>query len=273
MRFKVSLSETLTNQFQEQITRMTQERVRGAQAIARDVAIQAHEKARELASDRLKSTKMKYLNALSFDEEDGRIYTITLDGSAGHLEGGYPSFDMKAGLLASQAIVKTGKRAGQPWVRVSKEGKKYAAVPFNQTESLAKGGDLAMDLKALKQAFNVPKQIVGPSGQPIQGAVARMTKSKDGPQWTFRDVLGNHMTKSVEANPMLSGLTKIQYQTPKRGGGVVDKNAYMTWRMVSEKSQGWIHPGFAGAHVFPDLERWINDTLTQRLREYFSQGG
>jgi hypothetical protein len=269
---------------------VTAAHLRAAPGAARDVAIQAHEKIREIVSDKLRSTKMEYLDSLSYGE-DGGLYTITLGGEAAYLETGYGSFDMKPGMLNSKAIVQTGKRAGQPWVQIGKDGNKYAAVPFEHGEAAAKSshpehdspvrigqpeqttkGDLASDLKALREAFGDEGITMGPGGQPVQGKVATWTKSKSGPQWSFKDVLGNSSTKSMEANPMLSGLTKIQYEVPKRKGGNMTKSAFLTWRIVSSKSNKWIHPGYGGVHAFPEVHAWASDALVRRVTELFQQG-
>jgi hypothetical protein len=292
IRFRVSLQDQFATRLKDYATGLTQTKMQAARDVARDVAIEAHEKAREMAGERLHSTKMDYLRALSFDERNG-LYIITLDGSAAHLEDGYSSFPMVPGMMNSNAIVKTGKRAGQPWVRIGKDGHRYAAVPFEHNEAAAKSGhpdfdqkvrigqpgettkgNLARDLKQLRETFGDSGITRGPDGQAVQGKTATWVKSDMGPQWSFRDAFGNASTRTVQADPMLSGLTKFQYQVDKRGGGKVDKSAFLTWRIASEKHPDkFVHPGYRGAKVFPDLLEWTNNTLAARITELFQQQG
>jgi hypothetical protein len=276
--FTIKLSDMFANQLKEYASQVTQANVRAIQGVARDVAIQGHEKAREIASSRLHSTKMTYMNALSF-KEDGGVYTISLDPSANHLETGYMGFSMKEGMLSSEAIVKTGKRAGEKWVRTGKDGSRYAAVPFEHNPSARTDmdqkiqiglggettkGDLRRDMKALMAAFGANGLLKDAAGQNVQGKAWTMTKSQEGPQWSFKDAMGNTSTRTQMASPLLSGLTKIQSG---------NKSAYLTWRIVSDKSDGWRHPGFSGIAVFPELNTWVSNTLDQKIRELFQEGG
>jgi hypothetical protein len=286
MRITVNLQDVY--QIVTAAKQISEIQARRAQEIARDVAQQTYGKAMEMASDRLKSTKQTYIDNLDYDEGDG-LYTITLKADAAHLELGYGSFDMKKGMLDSKAIVQVGKRAGQPWVQRGKSGYRYAAVPFTHgPEGAAKPGhpeynrkiqigkptqttkgSLMQDLKALKEAFGV-QQIFNSQGDYITGKAWSITKSVMGPQWTYQDVTGRKQTKTIQANPLLSGLTGIQWQQKKRGGGFTNRTANLTWRMVSENPMAkskFIHPGFRGIQAFPDLERYVIQTFMQRLQE------
>ena len=68
--------------------------------------------------------------------------------------------------------------------------------------------------------------------------------------------------KGIE-DPMLQGLTRItqQYQTKSGRGGSFSQ--YFVFRKVSEKTDPgkFIHPGFAGVHVFVELQKYVEDNM------------
>ena len=100
------------------------------------------------------SNKKDYLKALQFQSIGNDSYLIYLDGQwPTNLDEGFGPYSIKDVLLRSQKKVGVGPRAGEPWVRESKEGNKYAAVPFEHRRSSPAGGDLANDINKLF-AFN-----------------------------------------------------------------------------------------------------------------------
>lgn len=189
------------------------------------------------------------LRGLKFDDLGDNSYLIYLEGNwANMLEGGFPPYDMKQTLLSSNKRVAVGQRAGEPWVRTSKQGKKYAAVPFDvKKTSAGMSGDLSADLK---QMFAKNRQ----------GKEQRLTK-------VFKDELGNPLsgkvaTASHESNPFLQRVAKFQkvYESGRTS------SIYMTWRMVHEDSPGWQHPGFEGHNFFEETERQIESELENILQ-------
>lgn len=194
--------------------------------------------------------RQDYLRGLQFTQIGDNEYMIHLEGDwANKLEDGFESYDMKEVLLRSQKKVSVGPRAGQDWVRKNKEGKKYAAVPFEHKPYAAKAGDLASEIKKLN-AFN------------RQGQTQKITQ-------TFKDDFGRPIAGKVataimeEGTPKnLQGLTKYQHVSEK--GRV--SSIYMTFRFISENSTGWQHPGFSGYHLFEDAEKQIEQEIENILR-------
>ncbi len=185
-----------------------------------------------------------YLRGLKISNLGNDSYLISLDGDwANKLEEGFPSYDMKETLLKSSKTVGVGPRAGLPWVRTSKEGKKYAAVPFEHKQSFpTSGGDLGKDIGEMF-AINA------------KGQVQQLNK-------IFKDIDGNPVSGKVAtitgaANPNFEGLTKYQHVSPK--GNV--SSVYMTFRFISENSSGWIHPGFSGYQIFKEAEEYVKNEL------------
>lgn len=194
--------------------------------------------------------RQAYLKALNFQDLGNATWLIYLDGEwPNKLEQGYGPYSIKEQLLKSQKTVEVGSRAGQPWVRKNKTGGKYAAVPFDHKpfsgEKMA--GSLAEDIHKIVvknrqgQEQSITKTFFDLEGKPIQGKVA---------------TAGKHPT-----NPNLSGLTK--YQTISDSGKV--SSIYMTYRMVSEDSPGWTHPGHKGYQLFKEAESYVQAELKNIL--------
>lgn len=189
------------------------------------------------------------LKGLKFLDLGDNSYVISLEGEwANKMESGYSGYDMKETLLKSQKIVQVGSRAGEPWVRTSKAGKKYAAVPMEHKPYQAQAGDLAAEIKKLtarnSQGINqkITKIFKDEFDQPIHGKAA-VYNDPNGP-----------------AN--LQGLTKYQYTY---SSGKVS-SVYTTYRMISENSSGWQHPGFGGWHFFDKAEEEIKEELNNIIK-------
>jgi len=188
-------------------------------------------------------------SALEFINLGSNAFLITLsDPLAKKLDDGYPGFDMKSGMLNSNSKVSKGSRKGQNWVQRSEDGTKYAYVPFDQTAVVKKPtGDLMADIKALSAVNRQGKQQKLTSlfkddfGRPVQGKVAVATSD----------------------NSKLNQMTKFQH-TDESGKTF---SMYMTWRVISEKSNGWRHPGFKGYKIFEQVENWVGQELDKIVKE------
>lgn len=294
MKFRVTLEDSFTYKLAAIANKVSQDSLIAAQDAVKRLARRTETKAREMASERLNTTRQRYEDSLNFTQTGDHIWVLKLEEDASHLEEGYPSFNMIDGMLKSESDVSAGPRAGKPWVRIGKDGHRYAAVMFEHKQAPAKGnhpqhdvpvqrmsatpttrGSLAQDLMQLKQMFGDNGLMKMPSGAPVEGKVYSITKDKEGPRWNYADVFGNTQSmmqpggmEDRAISPLMSGLTKIQTKV-----GKTTKTQYLTWRMVSDKSPGkWQHPGFHGAHIFPDLERWAIQELTRDLHEIFQEG-
>lgn len=224
-----------------------------------DVAHGAYAKIMAKAQSSLnESFRQDFIKALNFQKLGDDSYLISLDnGWANKIEEGMPSFDMKPGLLGSQKVVSQGKRAGQKWVQQSKDGKKFAAVPMQQKSGskVADGKDLDSILGELKaynrsgrsQKFNAIFK--DPSGKPLQGKVASVK---------------NTGVKNLD------NITKYQRVYKDKKGKNRTESVYMTYRIVSEDSPGWRHPGFEGLNSFEEAEAWVDRELDNILNTLLS---
>jgi len=246
-----------------------------------ELARATESEAKQMAMNRLTRTAQQYRDALTFEKTATDTYELRLDKAASHLESGYGGYDMKPGMLNSKATVKSGKRAGQPWVRKSKEGFLYAIVPMEQSMKAANPGhplngagvqigqptettmgNLASDMKTLLKSFGASSR---KKGEPNSGHAWTMIKGA-GDEWTMKSSFGLPVTKDVPGiNGLLSGLTKENAQVGSKTQG-----KYNTFRVVSNnpKAKGkWQHPGFGGVKIFPDLENWVRGKLETIVRE------
>lgn len=190
--------------------------------------------------------RQTYLKALKFEELGDDAYLIHIDGEwADKLEKGFGSYSIRDAMLKSQKTVGVGSRAGQPWVRIAKDGHKWAVVPFEHKQNGKPGsgtGDLATDIKQM-MATNA------------KGEKQKLTQ-------TFKDIDGNPINGKVASvqdaiNDKFQGLTKYQYVHPS---GKVS-TTYMTFRGVSEIGKDWIHPGHAGYQLFKEAEQFVETEL------------
>lgn len=193
--------------------------------------------------------RQDYLRGLKFQDLGDATWLIFLDGEwPSKLEEGFGSYNIKDQLLKSTKTVEVGSRAGQPWVRTNKKGKKFAAVPFEHKpfsgEKMA--GNLADDIKKImvKNRAGVEQAITETffdlGGKPIAGKVA---------------------TAQNVGIPNLEGLTKYQFV---HDSGKVS-SVYMTYRMVGEDSKGWTHPGHKGYQLFQEAEKYVENEIKNIL--------
>lgn len=229
------LGKTLENVAEGIITELEESVAQLAQAAHAAISAQIQ------AGEHDPKNRKAYLDGLDLQKLDEGHFLLSLDGDwANKLESGYPSYDLKAVLLASTSNVTAGSRAGQPWVRKSKEGKKYAAVPFHHRPFAKDQGrsNLAPEIRKLT-AENA-------SGR--QQRLTQIFKSAEG-----ESLSGRVASVRNTGNPRLEGLTK--YQHIHESGNV--QSVYLTFRFISEDSAGWQHPGHKGYNYFKQAEEFV----------------
>lgn len=224
------------------------------QAAVRNVADAAYASiiAQTQASSMSDPNKKDYLNGLKFQSLGNDSYLIFLDGSFPNmLEEGSGPFSIKDNLLKSTKTVQTGNRKGEPWVRTNKDGGKYAAVPFEKKKNSKPTGNLGDDIKTLMamnrqgKAQNITKTFTDDFGKPISGKVATATAANNS-----------------GISPQLEGMVK--YQSVSKKGRV--SSSYVVYRMVSEDSDGWMHPGLPGYKFFETVEKDVESELENIIK-------
>lgn len=190
------------------------------------------------------------LKGLKFENLGDATWLIYIDGEwANKLEEGFGAYNIKDVLLQSQKTVEVGSRAGQPWVRKNKKGKKYAAVPFDhhpssgeKSQGLAQEINKMMGRNQAGSLQSITQLFVDANGKPIHGKISA------------------HTDETTPKN--LQGLVK--YQHVHESGKV--SSVYMTYRMVGEDSKGWVHPGHKGYQLFKEAETYVQSELRNILK-------
>ena len=215
------------------------------------IVISGYNEMIRLASERLNETRQFYIKALRGPEEIApNTYRISLtnSGSKGGLpptwiEGGFARFDMKPGMLAG------------PKARVAKDGTRYNIIPFTHSPTAAPR-TLAQSiqqqgLKAILAANKLNRTVRNAQGHPIQGTAGTVRSTAAGKPWLIGQKLKN-----------LQGLIKVQ-----KTYGKATQSQYLTFRIVSSKSpaNSWIHPGYEGAHIFPDTAKYMEHQIQEAM--------
>lgn len=207
----------------------------------KQLSLGAYNEADRLAAQRLFTSRENYRNALKYEELSDDLYVIYLDpknAAANFTESGWDGFDMKNGLLNG------------PKARVSKKGKKFNIIPFQQHPY---SKDYPQD--------PVKKQVVADLREAIQSIVTDKSINK-----TVKKFNDKTLTyyKDID-DTRLQGLTKISSPIE---GKKSKHSQFFIFRVVSENSDPstWMHPGYKGAKVFPDLDRYIRTNIERILR-------
>lgn len=264
--FSIDVSESLAVRLSE-LTKSIDGNLRKAldQAIL-DLASAAYAKALELAKEKLDSTFDTYRDALKFEIVSPGVYSVSLGEEAKHLEDGYESFNMRAGLL------KNAKK-------VSRQGYRYRSIPFKhgKGQSGSSSGNMLDDLNRLRGGFGDKGITKGDDGKPLLGKIFSINRNDTG-MWSLNPAqpgvaAANQRFGEPEPSKNLVGLTKYQYGTKTRSGKDLIRSAYITYRTVSENpatfmkdgKPTWQHPGFSGIHTFEQLIPWVEAQLDKIL--------
>lgn len=211
------------------------------------LAQNTYNKAVEMTSSRLHGTRQQYINALNMKQESPGVYVVYLDPSVSHLEDGYARFEMLP------------KLAQGPKAKTAKDGHKYVVIPMQKTTS------------PVNPESPIQKHLAGELKDII--AKRRFQKVREGvsPKTGKYTTVERLTDKNVHY--MLQNLVRIrEYKSP--GAKRPLSSAYFTFRTASEKQDAnsrWVHPGFTGAKIFPDLAQWTEREMENIIREFFPQ--
>lgn len=231
--------------------------------VTEKMAWEVYGEAVKLVKQRLNSTAGIYLNALQEPEQqsDGS-FIIRLDDSASHLEEGYPGFDMIDALLKHSA---SGK------IKTSKKGKRYRRIPLTYS---AKGvaGSIESTLARIDSITNRLDKIKAPSGA-REGLKSKADLLREVERYSGRNKAA--IGRAKPKHPYLQGMQKTSaiMADPSSPSGYRKigrpRNSLTSFRTISEASEkGWMHPGFAGVHIFETLEWYIAEKLSLILSEF-----
>ena len=218
-----------------------------AKGVEEGIAIIQQEWIRE-AGGAFKHSTGSYIHAI----QKGMIYPVEMNPYHGrvvnnlsyaeYLEDGYPAFDMKKMLYTSHQV------------RISKKGKRYLIIPFrhgtpgHQSEAGRAGNRATMNsmpehvyspaqrliMSQLKSKFAV-RSVQNKPYSPGNPTVAHRATYEWGERLT-KEALENVGASQAEIKKS-SGMVRFP-----REEGRVSGSQYMTFRVMTEDSKGWIHP-------------------------------
>jgi len=233
---------------------------------AQELTMATHGHIVEQVQQKLKSTRQKYLDALSFEQISDNAWIISLDPSANWIEDGMEAHEMIEDLL-KQGRPNKQKAEGSPrgGIKTAKDGSRYRAIPFEHNKGQAS------QTPAQTSLTNMVKSEMKARGIPY----GKIEKDAGG-----QDKLGLLHSFDVSARgkgampvpvskvgiPLLNGVRVYQQKVKDKAGKEVTKKAIMTFRMVSTKMKGsgrWVHPGLEAKHFMDAAFQWAVDHWTK----------
>lgn len=132
MRFKISPSNQLGQEIARGMNELFDALDMSSDSTTSEVVEATMDHIQGVAENKLKSTKMLYLNSIDYERVGKNKYVITLNPEAQHLETGYEPFNMlQAGLARGpkSKLSKPKKNGGAQY--------RYVRIPFQQETGLA----------------------------------------------------------------------------------------------------------------------------------------
>ena len=229
-----ALSESF-GELKEEVKRAMDEGVKA-------LAAMTHAHVQELANEKLNSTRKRYLDNLGFEEVSKGIWVVSLDEPAMFIEDGRKAGPMHDDLLRNGA-------------KVSKEGFRYRAIPFEHSKPSSEQTGFQQNLKAkiraeLKKAGVPYKKIeYNGDGSPKLGKLHKFNFSSPLPS-------------AKASHPALHGVTI--YQSQDSHGKV--KRDILTFRIITEKDKSkWHHPGLEAKNFFEQSLEWAERTWESEI--------
>ncbi|PIG96857.1 hypothetical protein [Deinococcus sp. UR1] len=193
----------------------------------------------------LQAVSGTYLSSIRIEEDGELRYVIYSDDpKAEWIEEGFPSFDMKK-------MLRTSDRA-----RIGKDGTRYMYIPFRHKTSGATAGlGLVMPQAAESWWVSPNRQSSAVTGHYREGsvngggAVTRNTYTW-GDRLTRAELEGIGIDPDSKIGQRMEGMVRFQ-NNEDRGG------QHVTFRVMSEKSSGWLMPKRDGAFPAKAAFEWV----------------
>jgi len=217
----------------------------------------------EEATQKLHTSRQKYIDALSFSKVDDDTWIVELAADAFWIEDGIP---------ANTSMVEwfLGKPKG---VKTAKDGSKYKVIPLQhnkaptqQTEKQKSLTDmLRSEMKERKIPFGGIEK--DSNGRPKEGLLHSFDVTKT-PQ-------GKPVPLGKSGASMLQGVRIYQQKVQdKKTGKTSVKKAIQTFRVASSKHIGtgrWTHPGVEPKKFMDEAHEWAQSQWTKMVEEIISK--
>lgn len=217
----------------------------------------------DIATKEIKYSTGNYVQAIQIEyggEYSGQV--VNRLPYAGYVEYGVSSFDMKKMLSTSHQV------------RVSKKGIRYLIIPFRHMTPGEHTKQGAQNQRAT--AKSMPKNIYD----------LAKSLAKSNVTGTYHETSKN-IASPAKARNYKNGIPQAQrwkYNWGQRltgiGGiheGMVKMNTtgggsqYLTFRVMSQKSRGWIHPGIEAKHLTQKTVAQVSGKINSYLEENFNK--
>lgn len=201
--------------------------------------------------------KDAYANSIKIDMADGSLRAVVYTDYryAEEIENGRPPRDLKRMLQTSMKV------------RVSKKGLRYLIIPFRHNVAGLKSTSInTMDgpVSAYSMAKMLTASKVIGQGRRLSGTGAWSLKTKQ-PATVNQNKYswGGRLDHNDEEIPRnLKGMVRFNTSTPKS-----KSSNYLTFRVMSEKSRGWIIPAQPGQHIAQD----VADDMRPKAESIFAE--
>lgn len=191
------------------------------------------------------ASSIKIKSNISGDTIQYLIYSD--DPKAVWLEEGTDAFDMKQVLATSKKV------------RISREGKKYLVIPFRfgTRGSLAVGSYRGREMPQPVQTWWLKRQssmITGSFQAPNQNGSGTVTRYryKWGDRLTAKDVADLGLDPESKPGRHMVGMVRMRNPESAALG-----SSYLTFRTMSEASDGWIRPPLPAYRVAGAVTDWL----------------
>lgn len=235
------------------------------------------------AGGAFKHSTGSYIHAI----QEGNMYPVGMNPYHGRvvnnlsyaedLEDGYPAFDMKKALYTSHKV------------RISKKGKRYLIIPFRHGTPARQGEAGRAGNRATMKSM--PSHVYDPAQRLIMSQIKskwaeKSIQNPEGSNVAHRRTYewGERLTKkaleSVGASQAeiqkYSGMVRFPREEGRTSG-----SQYLTFRVMTEDSKGWIHPAQPPLKIAertinkakPLLNRIITDAFSNDMGQLVRRAG
>lgn len=220
----------------------------------------------EEASSKLKSSRQKYLDALSFEQVNEDTWFVALSPSAFFIEEGLPANHEMIDDLLKQGRPDPSRPGGAPkgQIKTAKDGSRYRVIPFQHnkgpSQQTNKQKSLTDMVKGEMSARGIPYGSIekNGAGQPKTGMLHSFDVVKRG---------GAAPPISKSGISLLQGVRVYQTKVQDKQGKETVKRGVFTFRIVSSKQKGtgkWVHPGIQAKKFMDEAFKWaVNEWETK----------
>lgn len=219
---------------------------------------------RESATNRLNSSRADYLRHLKRPSFTNQGIEVSLDTTYNFRSGNFPIW-----VELGKEPYDVGKLILDRSANISKDGTRYKRVPFKQTPAPRGGARPAFGHKSTPMGFGYRSGARGKITPYSPDVVNKRQLEGAYKDWRAAGQRAEAGEQLRSLSSRHSGPIYNRQQPDVSGVGGV------TFRTVTDNSEGWIHPGIQGRHLAEDAMRKFNQqqrggiVVTRRIQSMF----